>query len=117
MNSCFLYTMGRFSFCAALLLLTASIHAQDLDNVTISGLVTDMNGAVIVGAKVEASLTKTGITRTIATNDLGRYRLLQLEPGAYAIKVSAPGFETANRPDVTTVGGQNVRLDIQLLPA
>src|SRR3954470_1239874 len=121
MNSCLLCTTGRFSSCTVLLTLTllfgSSISAQDLDSVTIRGSVTDMNGAVIPGANVEASLTKTGIRRASVADELGRYRLLQLEPGIYAIKVTAAGFEPATRSDVTTVAGQNVQLDIQLLPA
>ncbi len=111
---------SSFLLCVSLLTLTllfdSSIHAQDLDSVTITGSVTDINGAVIPGANVEAKLTTTGITRTGAADAFGQYRLLQLEPGIYSIKISAVGFEPAMR-SVTTVAGQNVKLDIQLLPA
>ena len=95
---------------------TSIAHAQDLDTVTLMGRITDQNGAVIPGATVAALLTKTGVSRTINSDDQGRYRLFQLEPGAYTLQVSASGFATQRRTDLTAVAGQNVQIDFALLP-
>ena len=67
-----------------------TFNFQDLDTVVISGRVMDQNSAVISGARVEARLIKTGVTRTTTTDAEGRYRLIQLEPGTYVIRVTFP---------------------------
>jgi hypothetical protein len=90
--------------------------AQDLDNVTISGRVFDQNGAVITGSTVVAVLVTTGVTRVTKTDNTGRYRLNQLEPGAYTLRVSADGFAPQERQDLRTIAGQNVQFDITLKP-
>jgi hypothetical protein len=91
--------------------------AQDLDNVTISGQVTDSNNAPIVGANVTAILLSTGVERTVVTDDEGRFLIVKLEPGTYSVKFSANGFGTKEQKDLATVAGQNVQLNISLAPA
>jgi Carboxypeptidase regulatory-like domain/TonB-dependent Receptor Plug Domain len=96
---------------------TVPSTAQDLDNVTISGRVTDENGAIIPGASVTATLVKTGVERTVVANDDGRYRLIQLEPGVYKVKASFTNFAAEEKTDLATIAGQNVQLDFTLKPA
>src|SRR5690348_11085764 len=86
-------------------LFTFNVHAQDLDTVTISGRIVDQNAAVIPGAEVRATLIKTGQTRTTITNADGRYRLIQLEPGTYALRVSCNGFATLQKTGIESVSG------------
>ena len=66
--------------------------AQDLDNVTIAGQVTDQNGAVIPGATVTATIGKTRVGRTVVADGDGHYKIIQLEPGIYSVKASFAGF-------------------------
>ncbi|NOT48316.1 MAG: TonB-dependent receptor [Acidobacteria bacterium] len=94
-----------------------NVSAQDLDDVTIAGRITDSNGLAIVGAAVKATETETGAERTVITNDEGRYRLIELKPGLYKVTVSQTGFGTKERTELKTVSGQNVQIDFQLLPA
>jgi hypothetical protein len=118
-----LFSMGaRLSILLALLvalsLLSApSTHAQDLDNVTISGRVTDPNGALIPGATVTAILVKTNVERSVTANDEGRYRIIELDPGEYTVRVSFAGFATEEKTKLVTIAGQNVQLDFTLRPA
>lgn len=91
--------------------------AQDLDDVTISGKVVDTNNASIVGATVTATLTATGVERTIITNDEGRYRFIELTPGIYVVKATAQGFGAEEQIDLITIAGQNIQLDFSLAPA
>jgi hypothetical protein len=93
------------------------INAQDLDTVTISGRIMDQNGAVLPGAEIQARLSKTGLTRTTTSDAEGRYRLIQLEPGTYIIRVSVPGFAAQESTGITTVSGQSLQLDTTLIPA
>mgnify|MGYP003288226665 CR=1 FL=1 len=88
-----------------------SVNAQDLDTVTVFGKVVDQNGAVIPGAEVKANL------RTVSTDDQGRFRLIQLEPGIYVIRVSCSGFATQEFTRITTTSGQSLQLDVTLLPS
>jgi hypothetical protein len=102
---------------ALLCLLPAGARAQDLDTVTIAGHITDQNGAVIPGASVTATIVKTKVGRTVVADGDGRYKIIQLEPGIYSVKVSFAGFAAEEKTDLTTVAGQNVQLDFILKPA
>jgi hypothetical protein len=97
--------------------LAFSISAQDLDDVTMTGRITDSNGQAIVGATVKAALIETGAERTAVTDGEGRYRLIELKPGLYKITASQSGFGAKERTDLQTVSGQNLQLDFQLAPA
>jgi hypothetical protein len=92
-------------------------HSQDLDTVTISGRVVDQNGALVLGAEVQATLVKTGLTRRTTSNAQGRYRLVQLEPGSYVLRISAPGFAAQQFENIATVSGQSLEFEATLLPA
>jgi hypothetical protein len=92
------------------------IHAQDLDTVSIYGRVMDQNGALIPGAEIEATLAKTRLTRKTTTDAQGRYRLVQLDPGNYQIRISALGFATQQIDNVTTVSSQSFNFDAALIP-
>jgi hypothetical protein len=111
------YSLLIVVFTAWFSLLASLVVAQDLDNVTISGRVSDQNGAVIPGAAVTATLVKTKVERTVVANDEGRYRLIQLEPGVYTVKASFTNFAAEEKTDLTTIAGQNVQLDFILKPA
>ena len=87
------------------------VHAQDLDTVTIYGKVLDQNGAVIPGAEIKAN------NRIVTTDDQGRYRLIQLEPGIYVIRVSCSGFATQEFTQIRTASGQSLEFDVTLLPS
>jgi hypothetical protein len=102
---------------AAISFTPSAAYAQDLDQVTISGRVTDQNGAIIPGANVTAILVKTGAERSVVANDDGRYRLIELEPGEYTLRISSPGFATEEKTNLATVSGQNIQLDLVLRPA
>jgi len=93
------------------------VHAQDLDTVVIFGRVVDQNAAVIPGAEVQARLIKTGQTRTTATDAEGRYRLIQLEPGTYTLRVSCKGFAPVQMPGIVPVSGQSLEIPVTLTPA
>jgi hypothetical protein len=102
---------------ASVALTPSTVHAQDLDDVTISGRVTDQNGAIIPGANVTAILVKTGVERSVVANDEGRYRIIELDPGEYTLRISSTGFATEEKTNLVTIAGQNVQLDIALRPA
>jgi hypothetical protein len=77
----------------------------------------DQNAAAIAGAEVEAKLIKTGQKRMTTTDVEGRYRLIQLEPGTYVVRISFPGFASYEISGVTTVAGQALHFDATPIPS
>jgi outer membrane receptor protein involved in Fe transport len=61
---------------------------------TIQGTVTDMSGAVVVGAQVQATQKTTGTVRTTITNDSGNFRFELLPASLYEIRTTKTGFGT-----------------------
>src|SRR5205823_8933720 len=61
---------------------------------TVTGVVTDPNGAVVPNATVTISNPVTGYTRTVNTDADGTFRFNDVPPNNYQIKASAPGFSS-----------------------
>src|SRR5882672_7346849 len=90
----------RAAVLAALILLAvpAFSRAQDASSGTIAGVVRDEGGAVLPGVTVEASSAALiERTRTVVTDGEGRYRIVDLRPGAYTVTFSLQGFKTVRR--------------------
>ncbi|MFM9905160.1 MAG: TonB-dependent receptor domain-containing protein [Pyrinomonadaceae bacterium] len=105
------------AFTFAVLFFSMIVAAQDLDDVTITGKVTDSNGLVIVGAIVTATRVETGEVRSVVADDDGRYKILKLKPGTYTIKATAKGFGILETPEIETISAQNIQKDFKLSPA
>ena len=99
---------------AALLVvaLCATAFAQGTSSLT--GTVTDPNGAVVSGATVTATNVATNISSTTQSTDSGLYRFPTLPVGSYTIKVEAAGFSTAQLEQVVLTVAQVVTQDIKL---
>jgi hypothetical protein len=76
------------------LLFTFDGLAQVGVNATLSGTVLDSSGALIPGVDVTATNTATGVANAAVTNEGGTYRFPSLQPGAYEVKASLPGFRS-----------------------
>jgi len=104
---------------ALLSILIVSAHltafSQQAANATLTGGITDPNGALIPGAKVTATQTTTSIKREVVTNEDGLYVFSNLTPGDYELKVEARGFAThVTKTPVPIKVGQTVTLNIPL---
>ena len=64
---------------------------------TVSGVVTDSTGAVVVGANVSLIDSKTHSARNTTTNGAGRYVFTNVDPGPYDFTFSQTGFEMATQ--------------------
>lgn len=82
----------------------------------LDGIVTDENGAVIVGAEVTVVNQSTGIERTAITDEEGRYAVLSLPPGWYRVRVTARGFAQSgtDRDGVQVSLTETTQLDVRL---
>jgi hypothetical protein len=95
------------------LVLSVGLWAQSPE-ASISGVVTDNHGAIVVGAEVTAIAVETGVKTATKTNDLGFYSLRQLPIGEYVITAQSPGFRKHERRGITLTTGQALELNITL---
>ena len=84
--------------------------AAQLNTGTIVGIVNDSSGLVVAGAEVRAASERTGDVRTTTTNEVGRFALPALPAGAYTIRVSARGFQTAEQTGVMLTSNEYLSL-------
>ncbi len=80
----------------------------------ISGQVTDETGGVLPGVTVSASSPATIDVRVAVTDGEGRYSLVSLTPGTYAVEYGLPGFSTVRREGLELTSGFNANVDIQM---
>lgn len=93
--------------------LSVSVYGQaQVANGIIEGLVRDASGAVVPGVQVEVRNKDTGFTRSLVTNEAGRYSALLLPVGTYEITAQLAGFATMNISDVLVQVGQQRVVDV-----
>ena len=98
-----------------LAVLSSAAYAFAQTTATISGRVTDSDGAPVSSAAVELRDLSTGLTVNAMTTDDGRFHLPNLRPGGpYNVSVVALGFAPASREVVYLAIGQTLRLDFEL---
>jgi len=80
--------------------------AQAANTGTVTGVVADQQGAVVVGAAVTLTNKDTGISQKTTTKEDGHYVVVNLAPGTYDLSVAKTGFKTAK------VTAQEVRVGL-----
>src|SRR5438552_2554168 len=115
-----------FSFCSIclkslgiglLVILAMALPALSQTQITtgtIQGTVTDANGAIVPGASVEIKNLDTNLTRTLTTDEGGRFVALALPPGPYSVTVSKQGFATAVAERLDLTVGQALNLPVAM---
>jgi hypothetical protein len=105
----------RLFFFAAALFFASAAHAQGVGaSADIVGTITDPSGAAIPKAKVTATDTAKGISRTIFSDEHGEYRLNGLAPSTYDVTVEATSFQPATERNVVLTVGQTALVDVRL---
>ncbi len=85
-----------------------------LSSGTILGTVTDASGAVLPGATVKIVNPATNLTREVATNEDGNFRVDQLPVGVYQVEIEKQGFKKEIRANVKVDIDQRARVDAAL---
>jgi hypothetical protein len=85
-------------------------------NGTISGTISDANGAPIAGASI-AVAGESGLSLTVTSDGQGGFAVLDLPSGTYRVQAAAAGFAPYKNDEVTVAVGRNARLDIRLSAA
>src|SRR6185369_5027135 len=107
--SCFLT-----SIILTLLLVPTILAQSQITTGQIQGLVQDANGAVVPGVNVEVKNLETNLSRTVTTNEEGRYVVLALPPGNYSVTASKQGFATPQIPSTPLTVGQTLTANFAL---
>ncbi len=111
MSKCFM----RRGFAALLLLLLAFmvVSAQEFRG-SVTGKVTDPNGAIVPGATVTIKNVETNLENIVTTNEDGSYSFPLLQPGHYTLTVTAQGFSTSTREGIEVRVSEKLTLDMQM---
>ena len=101
-----LHCIGRLMLMACFAVASARlVHGQETINyASVSGRVTDPQGAVVSGARVSARQVRTNARAETLTDSEGRFRFPYLKVGPYEVKVEAPGFRETTRTLTLTLG-------------
>jgi Carboxypeptidase regulatory-like domain len=81
---------------------------------TIAGTIRDSTGAVVPGVTVATRNLATGASRTAVTDQQGRYRIANIEPGDYELRATLSSFRTAMRSSVTVAVGGTTETDLEM---
>src|SRR5213078_1468997 len=99
-----------------LALISLTVAAQSITG-SISGTVTDANGGVINGSAVSLVNDQNKATRTLSTNDEGRFTFAALQPGVYTLKVEQSGFQKLLKQNVVVTANESLALgELRLQP-
>ncbi|MBI3650319.1 MAG: TonB-dependent receptor [Acidobacteria bacterium] len=112
--------MRRIFIAVISLVLVLSLAANtlaQLGTASISGQVLDPQGAAVAKARVTLKNKSTGQSREVQTDDEGNYRMQNLLPAAYEVRVEAQGFAAAVVESVTLAVGQVPTVNVSLKPA
>ncbi len=101
------------SLVGIMVLASAAMYSQTSTG-SLSGSVTDPNGAVVPGAKVTATSTTTGGKLEMMTTDAGLYVFPAVPVSTYNITVEKTGFKKLNRTNIEIRIAQRQDLDLRL---
>ena len=107
----FALTFGLF---LALSLTAAAAAQTQITTGVIQGTVLDEQGATVPGTTVEVRNVGTNLTKTLVTDEGGRFVFLQLPPGRYTLTASKQGFATLRQEEFALTVGQAATLDLKM---
>jgi len=95
--------------------LTGSQHLEGQEiNATLTGAVTDAQGAIVPGVTVIVLNISTNIPSEATTDSHGGYTISKLPPGHYRITAAAQGFKTYVREGIVLRTAETGTVNIQL---
>ncbi len=95
-----------FSLMLILISISVITYGQST-TAAISGIVTDERDAAIPNANITVRNTETGFTRSVQTDDNGRYNIVNIPVGAYEVTVEAPNFSKFVQTGITLAVNQD----------
>jgi len=97
----------------AFLLWHSPAYAQ-YDTGSIVGIVHDASGALVSGATVKITNTKTGRVYDLTTNDLGTFEVNGLPASVYTVETGKAGFKTERVEDILVYATDRREVNVKL---
>ena len=97
----------------AVLVVSPMLLAQ-VSTGTLLGVAQDETAGVVPGVTITVTNVDTGTTRTLVTDEEGRYRASQLAAGTYEIQAELPGFRTQVMSGIRLSVGQEAVINLAL---
>jgi len=99
---------------AFLIVFGTAIALSQGSTATITGTVTDSQGALVVGAMVTATEVETSGAKSTVADSAGVFTLPGLPVGSYAVEVTKGGFKQFVQRNIVLTVDQTLKLDITL---
>jgi hypothetical protein len=100
--------------CLFVLTLSTLAIAQSTTTGAIGGVVSNPNKEVVPGAAVTVKKAGTNKEDTATTDDSGRFKVANLQPGTYSVSISATGFAAKPIENVVVEIGRETNLEVAL---
>src|ERR1700754_27608 len=105
----------KFSLAGLLVLAFCAISfAQSTTTGAIGGVITNPNKEVVPGASVTVKNLETNKEETATTDDTGRFKVANLQPGSYSVTVSSTGFSPMTVENVVVEIGRETTLEVAM---
>ncbi|HTW23932.1 MAG TPA: carboxypeptidase-like regulatory domain-containing protein [Candidatus Baltobacteraceae bacterium] len=91
-------------------------QSKPIRTAAIEGTIRDLNGHAIVGATVSLRNIDTGATREQTATADGVFRVIDLPPGNYELKITHDGYTSYEESAVSLAAGQVIERDVKLTP-
>ena len=102
---------------AVVLVLLAAMSGFAQSTATLTGIVTDQQGAVVPNAQVVATNQETNLRRVTTTDDTGNYQIAALPAGTYRVAVKASALQQQLITDIKLDVNRTVAQNFKLKPA
>lgn len=112
MNIHFMAKIKQASSLLTIAFIFAIVAAGQSNSGSITGVVSDQNGAVVPNATVTITNQGTNESRTVQADAVGRYDVPALSTGVYTVTASATGFQPSTLSELRLAVGERARADI-----
>jgi hypothetical protein len=109
-----LCTIATISFLG---FLSQDAQAQDLDEASLVGLIVDQRGDPVADARIETIPIGNGSRRTVRSSVKGLFVLMELVPGIYRVRISAPGFKEHTSDELSMKATGTFRMKVTIGPS
>ena len=105
----------KFLFVSLLVFAFSAVAlAQSTTTGSIGGVVTNPNKEVVPGAAVTVKNVGTNKEDTATTDDTGRFKVANLQPGVYSVTVNSSGFSPSTSENIVVEIGRETTLEVSL---
>src|SRR5215217_7676027 len=94
--------------------LSAAVFAQSTVTGSVGGVVSNPNKEVVPGAAVTVKNMGTNKEDSATTDDTGRFKVANLQPGNYSVTVNSSGFSPSTMENIVVEVGRETTLEVAL---